>query len=70
MPPKRTATLTSKYQISIPKKVSEVHDWKPGTECASVPRGEHVVLVPGREDLRGIAKRADTGGYRDRDDRF
>ncbi len=69
---KRTATLSSKYQISIPKAVREAHDWKPGQEFAFVPKGRHVVLVPvpTLEDLKGIARDADTDGYRDRDDRY
>ena len=69
---KRTATLSSKYQISIPKAVREAHDWKPGQEFAFVPKGRHVVLVPvpTLEDLKGIARGADTDGYRDRDDRY
>ena len=69
---KRTATLSSKYQISIPKRVREAHGWKPGQEFAFIPRGKHVVLVPvpELEDLKGIAKGADPDGYRDRDDRY
>ena len=69
---KRTATLSSKYQISIPKRVREAHGWKPGTEFAFIPRGKHVMLVPvpELEDLKGIAAGADPTGYRDRDDRY
>ncbi|MSP03590.1 MAG: AbrB/MazE/SpoVT family DNA-binding domain-containing protein [Acetobacteraceae bacterium] len=69
---KRTATLSSKYQISIPKSVREAHEWKPGQEFAFVPRGKHVMLVPvpELEDLMGIAAGADPTGYRDRDDRY
>jgi AbrB family looped-hinge helix DNA binding protein len=69
---KRTATLSSKYQISIPKRVREAHGWKPGQEFAFIPRGKHVVLVPvpELEDLMGIARGANTDDYRDRNDRY
>lgn len=67
---KRTATLSSKYQISIPKRVREAHGWKPGQEFAFIPRGRHVVLVPvpTLEDLEGIARGADKENYRERPD--
>jgi AbrB family looped-hinge helix DNA binding protein len=70
MRPKRTATLSSKYQISIPKRVREAHGWKPGQEFAFIPRGKHVMLVPVPEldDLMGIARGADPTNYRERPD--
>jgi AbrB family looped-hinge helix DNA binding protein len=66
-----TATLSSKFQISIPKQVREEQDWKPGQEFAFIPKGKSVVLVPvpKLEDLLGIAPGADRENYRDRDDR-
>lgn len=67
-----TATLSEKYQISIPKRVRAGRDWRPGQKFAFIPRGDSVLLVPvpTLEDLRGIAKGKDPGGYRDREDRF
>lgn len=67
---KRTATLSSKFQISIPKSVRDKHDWKPGTEFAFIPRGKHVVLVPVPEldDLIGMFRGADPTDYRERPD--
>jgi len=67
---KRTATLSSKYQISIPRRVREAHGWKPGQEFAFIPRGKSVVLVPvpELEDLMGIACGANTDNYRERPD--
>jgi AbrB family looped-hinge helix DNA binding protein len=67
---KRTATLSSKYQISIPKRVREAHGWKPGTEFAFIPRGKHVVLVPVPEldDLIELFRGADPSNYRERPD--
>jgi AbrB family looped-hinge helix DNA binding protein len=67
-----TATLSSKFQISIPKAVREAHDWKAGQEFVFIPKGGGVLLVPVPtiEDLRGIAEGADPTGYRDRRDRY
>lgn len=67
-----TATLSSKFQISIPKAVREKHGWEAGQEFAFIPKNGGVMLVPVPtiEELRGIAKGADPTGYRDRDDRY
>ena len=66
-----TATLSRKFQISIPKDVRVAHGWQAGQEFAFIPKGTGVLLVPvpKLEDLRGIAKGADPEGYRDRSDR-
>ena len=67
-----TATLSSKFQISIPKAVREAQGWEAGEEFVFIPKGGGVLLapVPTLEDLRGIAEGADPTGYRDRDDRY
>jgi len=67
-----TATLSSKFQISIPKAVREAQHWDAGQEFVFVPKGGSVMLVPVRkfEDLAGIAKGANTENYRDRNDRY
>lgn len=67
-----TATLSEKFQISIPKAVRTAHRWKPGQKFAFIPKGDSVLLVPVPtiEDLRGIAEGKDSGRYRDRNDRF
>jgi AbrB family looped-hinge helix DNA binding protein len=67
-----TATLSSKFQISIPKAVRSLHDWKAGQEFAFIPKGAGVLLmpVPKPEELKGIASGARGQGYRDREDRF
>jgi AbrB family looped-hinge helix DNA binding protein len=67
-----TATLSSKFQISIPKAVRSARKWKAGQEFAFIPKGTGVLLVPvpERSDLAGIAKSAKAKDYRDRDDRF
>jgi len=71
MPGKDTATLSAKFQISIPKAVRTPRHWLAGQEFAFIPKGEGVLLVPvpKREDLAGLAAGANPEGYRDRSDR-
>jgi AbrB family looped-hinge helix DNA binding protein len=67
-----TATLSSKFQISIPKAVRNERKWKAGQEFAFIPKGTGVLLVPVPtfDELRGIAKGANPDHYRDREDRY
>jgi AbrB family looped-hinge helix DNA binding protein len=65
-------TLSSKFQISIPKNVRESQGWGAGQRLSFVPHGKYYVLVPvpTLDELFGIAKDADPTGYRDRYDRY
>jgi AbrB family looped-hinge helix DNA binding protein len=67
-----TATLSSKFQISIPKAVREAQDWKAGQAFVFIPKGKGVLVipVPHRDALTGIARGANPQDYRDRSDRF
>jgi AbrB family looped-hinge helix DNA binding protein len=67
-----TATLSSKYQISVPKAIRDDLHWKAGQEFVFIPKGKGVLLmpVPELEQLAGMAKGAKTEGYRERQDRF
>ena len=67
-----TATLSSKYRLSIPKQIREDQHWEVGQEFAFIPKGKGVLLMPApeREQLAGIAKGARTTSYRDREDRY
>lgn len=67
-----TATLSSRFHISIPKAVREEQHWQAGQEFAFVPRGKGVLLMPVAEleRLAGIARTARKGGVRDRQDRY
>ena len=67
-----TATLSSKYQISIPKAVREAQHWEAGQEFVFIPKGKGVLVMPVPElaQLAGLAKGASKQGYRDRQDRF
>jgi len=70
MPP--TATLSSKYQISVPKAIRDDLHWEAGQEFVFIPKGKGVLLmpVPDLKQLAGIARGAKTEGYRDRQDRY
>lgn len=64
-------TLSSKFQISIPKSVREAQHWEAGQEFVFIPKGKGVLVMPVPElnDLAGVAAGARTTGYRDRKDR-
>ncbi|MBK6849741.1 MAG: AbrB/MazE/SpoVT family DNA-binding domain-containing protein [Proteobacteria bacterium] len=66
-----TATLSSKFQISIPKAVREEQRWKAGQEFVFIPKGRGVLVmpVPELDQLAGLARGAKREGYRDRKDR-
>lgn len=67
-----TATLSSKFQISVPKMVRDELHWEAGQEFVFIPKGKGVLLmpVPDLKQLAGIARGAKTEDYRDRQDRF
>jgi hypothetical protein len=66
-----TATLSSKFQISIPKAIRTAQAWHAGLTFAFIPKGTGVLLVPvpKREALKGLACGASGADYRDRADR-
>ena len=66
-----TATLSSKFQISIPKAIRAAQHWEAGLTFAFIPKGTGVLLVPvpKREALKGLAYGAAAAEYRDRADR-
>lgn len=67
-----TATLSSKYQISIPKAIRDEQHWEAGQEFVFIPKGNGVLVipVPDIQELAGLAQGASAEGYRDREDRF
>jgi AbrB family looped-hinge helix DNA binding protein len=67
-----TSTISSKYQVSIPKAVRERLAWRPGQKLAFIDKGHGVLMipVPDRESLVGIARGANIDNYRDRNDRY
>lgn len=66
-----TATLSSKFQISIPKAIRTAQHWEAGLTFAFIPKGTGVLLVPvpNKQDIKGLAKGARPEDYRDRSDR-
>jgi AbrB family looped-hinge helix DNA binding protein len=71
MASKDTATLSSKFQISIPKSIRTARRWQAGQVFAFIPKGEGMLLVPvpRLEDLAGMARGAKPTDYRDRTNR-
>jgi len=67
-----TATLSKKFQISVPKAVRDEQHWEAGQEFVFIPKGLGVMLmpVPELDQLKGIARGAKAAGYRDRNDRY
>ena len=67
-----TATLSSKFQISVPKAIRDDLHWKAGQEFVFIPKGKGVLLmpVPDLKQLAGIASGVKATDYRDRQDRF
>lgn len=65
-------TLSSKFQISIPKAVREAQGWEAGQEFAFIPKGSGVLLVPvpSEDEMFGLGAGADTSDIRDRNDRY
>jgi AbrB family looped-hinge helix DNA binding protein len=67
-----TATLSSKYQISIPKSVREEQHWQAGQQFVFIPKGKGILImpIPSFEQLKGLARGSDASDYRDRNDKF
>ena len=66
-----SATLSSKFQISVPKDVREALGLKPGQKLAFINTGTGMRLVPQPTvaELVGIMRGANTEGVRERDER-
>ena len=64
------ATLSCKFQISVPKDIREALQIKPGQKLVFLNTGSCIKLIPQQpvSELFGIACGADTGHYRDRSD--
>ncbi len=67
-----TVTLSSKYQLVIPRDVRERLDLEPGTKFTVIEKGGILYLVPERPlaELRGVARGAQRKGLRDKKDRL
>ena len=66
-----SATLSSKFQISVPKEVREALGLEPGQKLAFINTGTGIRLVPQPTfgELVGVMRGANTEGVCDREDR-
>ena len=67
----QTVTLSTKYQLVIPRDVRQRLDLEPGTRLTVVEKGGILYLVQERpvEELRGIARGTKRKGLREKKDR-
>ena len=65
------ATLSEKFQLSIPKAIRERLRLRAGQQFVFVTKGDTITLVPKRtaDEVRGMMKGADTDQLRDRKER-
>jgi AbrB family looped-hinge helix DNA binding protein len=67
-----TVTLSSKYQLVIPREVRERLDLEPGTKLTVIEKSGILYLVPERPlaELRGVARGTRRKGLREKKDRL
>ena len=65
-------TMSSKYQVVIPKQAREHLNLKPKQKLTVIEKDRMLILMPqiSLEELRGIASGAGTEDYREKEDRF
>lgn len=65
-----TATLSSKFQISLPKTIRDQQHWHAGQKVVFIPKGNGVLMmpVPSLAELKGLLPDANDRDYRDRED--
>ena len=65
-----TTTISSKYQVVIPREVREKFNMKPGQKLLFIPYKNtlRVVIVPPIEQARGMFKGLDTENLREEED--
>ena len=65
-------TISSKYQVVIPKRAREHLNLKPKQKLTVIEKDKMLILIPesSLEDLRGIAAGTKTDDYRDKKDRL
>lgn len=63
-------TISSKYQIVIPREVREQFDLKPGQKLMFIPfqKSIRLVIVPSIEEARGMFKGLRVGELREEKD--
>ena len=68
----QVATISSKFQVVIPRKIRDQFGLKPGQKVAFIPyrRSLRVVIVPPIEEAYGFLEGIDTNVDRDEEDRL
>ena len=66
-----TATISSKYQMVIPRSIREQLRFRPGQRIMFIPyeKSIRIMLVPSIEDAHGIFEGMDTDPQREKEDR-
>ena len=66
-----TVTISSKYQVVIPRSIREQFGLKPGKKIMFIPYNEtlRVVIVPPIEQALGMFEGIDTDPGREKEDR-
>jgi AbrB family looped-hinge helix DNA binding protein len=67
----RATTISSKYQVVIPREIREQFGIRPGQKVVFIPykKSLRVVIVPPIEEAYGFLKGIDTDVERDEEDR-
>ena len=67
-----SVTLSTKYQLVIPREVRERLDLKPGAKLTVIEKGGVLYLIPERPlaELRGVARGTRRKGLREKKDRL
>lgn len=67
-----TVTISSKYQIVIPKEIREKLQLSPQQRFIVIEKGGVISLIPELDfrSLKGLIKGVDSEGIRDKKDRF
>lgn len=60
-------TISSKYQVVIPREIREQFNLKPGQKIMFIPYNNtlRIILVPQIKEMRGILKGMNTEGIRE-----
>lgn len=68
----QTVTISSKYQVVIPRQIREKHNLKPGEKFILMSIGDRIEMIPERkmDDLRGVLSGMDTDPGREKEDRI
>jgi AbrB family looped-hinge helix DNA binding protein len=68
----KSVTLSTKYQLVIPREVRERLDLEPGAKLTVIEKGGVLYLIPERPlaELRGVARGTRRKGLREKKDRL